>query len=143
MTEISKLEEIFLLTTENFNIATELDVAGPSSLAHDAARKYRSTSTPTASDTFNRDGTGLDDNSGSDAVNVAPSGPGNAITQNWWERMDVNNFFQVIDIVRETRATIKSESADELIASVKNVDVANEHQFQLFLNACGTHLMNH
>lgn len=66
-----------------------------------------------------------------------------ASVNTWWETTDSTKFFKVMDNVREARASIKSETADDLISSVKHADFANEHQCQLFLNACGTYLMNH
>ena len=55
---------------------------------------------------------------------------------------DDNNFFPVSDIVREARAGLKGETAEEVFAALNSCEAASDHHRQLIINACGTHLLN-
>lgn len=54
---------------------------------------------------------------------------------------DKEDVFPICDIVREARAGLKGETAEEVFAALNSCDAASDHHRQLVINACGTHLL--
>ena len=68
--------------------------------------------------------------------------PASASTEIQATVVDESQFFAVKDIVREARAGLKGDTAEELFSALRETQFANDHQRQLIINACGTYLLN-